>query len=251
MHSFECALEIVPDGGVDFVLRRATHFPPGETAAGRGAGAPKLPVNPFLDPDPALVVEALGDTHVALLNKFSVLREHLLVVTRRFVVQRAPLDLADFAALSQVMAGAEVLAFFNGGSEAGASQGHKHLQVVTLPLSPRRAVPMAALFEPGGARPPFAHAWLPLAPEDLALPDTLLSKYRAAMAAGRVGDGPYNMVLTREGMLVVPRERDKFEDISINALAFAGSLFVRDRAHEETIVRAGPMRVLQQVAAAR
>jgi ATP adenylyltransferase len=249
MHSFECELEVVSDGGVDFVLRRATHFPKGETAAGRGPEAAKLPSNPFLSPEPALVVEALGDTHVALLNKFSVLREHLLVVTRTFVDQRTPLDLADFEALARVMDGAEVLAFYNGGREAGASQGHKHLQVVTLPLSPRRAVPMASLLEPGGPRPPFPHAFLPLAPGELARPVAMLAKYQAAMQEARVGERAYNMVLVREGLLVVPRVRDKFADVSINALAFAGSLFVRDAAHRDRLVEAGLMNALQGVTA--
>lgn len=247
MHSFECELEIVEDGGVDFVLRRATHFPKGETSAGRTEAAPKLPANPFLSPEPALVVEPLGDTHLAMLNKFSVLREHLLVVTRTFVDQRAPLDLADFTALSQVMDGVDVLAFFNGGREAGASQGHKHLQLVTLPLSPRRAVPMTALLEPGGARAPFTHAFVTLAPEDLARPEILLAKFQAASREARVGAGAYNMVLMREGVLVVPRRRDRVADVSINALAFAGSLFVRDAAHRDRLLATGLMQALVAV----
>src|SRR6059058_2157552 len=78
MHSFECALEFVQDAGVEFVMRVATKFPRGETAKGRGAGAPKLPDDPFADPKRALIVREINGTHRALLNKFSVLREHLL-----------------------------------------------------------------------------------------------------------------------------------------------------------------------------
>src|ERR1043165_8532479 len=88
MHSFECALEFVQDAGVEFVLRVATKFPQGENAAGRTAAAPELPRDPFDDPDPALIVRDLTPTHRALLNKFSVLREHLLVVTRTHEDQR-------------------------------------------------------------------------------------------------------------------------------------------------------------------
>src|SRR6478735_679388 len=84
MHSFECALEFVQDAGMEFVIRVATKFPPGETAKGRGGEAPKLPANPFLHPEPALVVCEIHGTHRALLNKFSVLREHLLIVTKEF-----------------------------------------------------------------------------------------------------------------------------------------------------------------------
>lgn len=248
MHSFECALEYVEDAGVEFVLRVATKFPPGETAAGRTGDAPRLPRNPFASPEPALLVAELTPTHRALLNKFSVLREHLLLVTRTFVDQRTPLDEADFAALSACMAGADVLAFYNGGPEAGASQAHKHLQLVTLPLAPNETVPMGPLLRPQGPRPPFAHVLQPLAGRDIDDPRSLLARYRAAIEA--IGAmRPYNLVLARDWMLVVPRSRERFEGVSINALAFAGSLFVRDAAHEEALVRAGPMAVLQAVTA--
>src|SRR5688500_18616535 len=158
MHSFECALEYVQDHGVEFVLRVATRLPQGETAAGRGADLAPLPRNPFLAPDPQLVVrERLTATHRAMLNKFSVLREHLLVVTRKFREQRELLDEGDFEALAACMADAEVLAFYNGGPEAGASQPHKHLQVVTLPLSPRHLVPMDVLLRTNTPSLPFRH----------------------------------------------------------------------------------------------
>jgi ATP adenylyltransferase len=37
--------------------------------------------NPFLNPNPALVVKEL-DQHLVLLNKFSVIPEHILLVTK-------------------------------------------------------------------------------------------------------------------------------------------------------------------------
>jgi ATP adenylyltransferase len=49
-------------------------------------------------------------------------------------------------------------------------------------------------------------------------------------------------------MLVVPRSRDKFEGISINSLAYAGSFFVRDAAHANILAAAHPMSVLASVA---
>ena len=38
-----------------------------------------------------------------MLNKFPVIDRHLLVVTRQFEDQRAPLDEADFAALATIV----------------------------------------------------------------------------------------------------------------------------------------------------
>jgi ATP adenylyltransferase len=246
MHSFDCALEYVEDAGVEFVLRIATRFPPGENAAGRTGAAPRLPANPFASPEPALLVGDLTPTHIALLNKFSVLREHLLVVTRQFVDQRTLLDERDFEALAICMREAEVLAFYNGGTEAGASQSHKHLQVVTLPLSPRHSIPMDSLFQRGKDRLPFRHAFARLAAGQSARPGEMLATYRELhRAAGLEAPQPYNLLVTHEWMLVVPRSRDRFEGISINSLAFAGSFFVRDAAHARTIAAAGPMSVLR------
>src|SRR4029450_1513023 len=113
MHSFECALEFVEDAGVEFVLRIATNFPEGETAAGPSAAAPTPAATPSAAPEPPLVVRDLTATHRALLNKFSVLREHLLIVTREYEDQRSLLDERDFEALAICMRDAEVLAFYN------------------------------------------------------------------------------------------------------------------------------------------
>jgi ATP adenylyltransferase len=66
--------------------------------------------------------------------------------------------------------------------------------------------------------------------------------------AGLTAPKPYNLLVTHEWMLVVPRSRDRFEDISINSLAFAGSFFVRDARHAHAIAAAGPMQVLKGVA---
>ncbi len=249
MHSFECALEFVEDGGVEFVVRVAMKFPPGETAAGRSKDAPPLPANPFASPEPALLVRDLTPTHRAVLNKFSVLREHLLVVTRDFQDQRSLLDARDFEALAVCMEEAEVLAFYNGGTEAGASQAHKHVQVVTLPLSPRRSIPMDALLLRPAVELPFRHAFARLARGETARPAEVLARYlELYRRAGLRDSQPYNLLLTHEWMLVVPRSRDRSEGISINALAFAGSFFVRDARHAHAIARARPMSVLKSVA---
>lgn len=249
MHSFDCALEYVPDEAVEFVLRIATKFPRGEDAKGRTGAAPKLASNPFANPEPALFVRDLTPAHRALLNKFSVLREHLLLVTREFEDQRSLLTERDFEALAAAMKDAEVLAFYNGGAEAGASQRHKHLQVVTLPLSPRHSVPMDTLLASDKDRLPFRHAFARLAPGQATNPPRMLATYTQLHREARVEvPQPYNLLVTHEWMLVVPRSRDKFEDISINSLAFAGSFFVRDAAHAHKIVAARPMNVLKSVA---
>ena len=165
------------------------------------------------------------------------------------------------------------LAFYNGGRDAGASEPHKHLQLVPLPLGagPWDA-PVEALFDSWAAagavsrllRLPFRHAFALLEPalfEDRALAaDRLQELYEAAMETiEAIGEGaandepphaaPYNLLVTRRWMLAVRRSKEKFGSISVNALGFAGSLFVRDEEEMRRLRAAGPMNVLKEVAA--
>ncbi|RIK96012.1 MAG: phosphorylase [Proteobacteria bacterium] len=147
--------ERIEDEGVSFVLHRVSGRDPKRLAAAAGAKG----VNPFLPPDPALVVAELSPTHLAVLNKFPVLDDHLLLVTRAYVDQEVLLDAADCAALALGLAEIDGLAFYNGGRMAGASQPHKHMQLVRPPLQggrrPPRSEPEASEVQlQGGRRPP-------------------------------------------------------------------------------------------------
>ena len=227
--------------------------------------------NPFLPPDPALTIGEISPTHVGVLNKYPVVEHHLLVVTKRFIPQEEALDHDDFAAVATCLGEIDGLAFYNAGREAGASQPHKHLQLVPLGPGPW-AAPMEALFDSWAAagpvlrllRLPFRHAFAfldpPLFDDRGRAADRMRELYDAAIEAiGVVEEGaandepkrtaPYNLLVTRRWMLAVPRSRERFDSISVNALGFAGSLFVRDAAEMQRLREAGPMRVLKEVAA--
>ncbi|WP_043357675.1 ATP adenylyltransferase family protein [Cupriavidus basilensis] len=278
LRPIETFQEGIDDGGVRFLVRQVSslarkdrdrdegHARQHDNAVpGNQAGA-----DPFLPYDPDLFVADISETHLALLNKFNVLDHHLLIVTRRFESQDALLNLADFEALLACMAEFDGLGFYNGGAAAGASQRHKHLQLVPLPLaSEGPALPIAPLLAaarmdgadgtvPGLA---FSHAFAPLALSSARGPDlarTALARYRALLEAVGVRtihvDGapqplaPYNLLVTPLGMLLVPRSAESVEGISVNTLGFAGSFFVRNEAQMRTIERLGPMAMLRQAA---
>jgi ATP adenylyltransferase len=235
LQRIETDARTIEDGGVEFVVRRALNRKPRDSAAKKDRG------DPFASPEPDLFVADLSPTHFALLNKYNVLDHALLVVTREAIDQDAPLDLADFEALAACTAGAPVLGFYNGGAAAGASQRHKHLQVVRLPLSPKGDLPIEKRVE----HLPFRSAFARLAPNPSAR--ELHDRYVALAREARCANGPYNLLVAREWMLVVPRSRASFGGIAVNSLAFAGALFVRDDAELETLRRIGPMAVLQGV----
>jgi ATP adenylyltransferase len=191
-------------------------------------------------------------------------------VTRRFEHQETLLTAGDFTALAACMGEREVVAFYNGGAAAGASQSHKHLQLVPLPLmSGLPAVPIEPLLdavrgERGVCAVPgfgFSNAFTWLDPATMlgeAAGASLGERYRALLDAAGLRSlpcgeeerqsAPYNLLVTRRWMLLVPRSRECFGTMSINALGYAGSLFVKDDEQFETLRRAGPLAVLGEVA---
>lgn len=218
--------------------------------------------NPFLPYDERLFVADVSDTHVCLLNKFNVLDHHLLLVTRAFEAQDERLTTADFEALLGCLVEGEALGFYNSGPVASASQPHKHLQVVPLPLAGALEGPPAgggAAREVGGTplepwlevpdgvgaapRLPFVHALAATPEEPAAARARYLELLRAADAEAR----PYNLVVTPRWMLLVPRSRAAWQGIEVNALGFVGALLVRDREKVEVLRRVGPLRLLREV----
>ena len=49
-------------------------------------------------------------------------------------------------------------------------------------------------------------------------------------------------------MMIVPRRQEKYADISVNSLGFAGSLLVKNKEELTQLKALGPMQLLSQVA---
>lgn len=226
--------------------------------------------NPFLPYEENLFVADISNTHLFLLNKFNVVDHHLLIVTRSFEEQETWLTLQDFEAMWVGLAEFEGLAFYNGGAAAGASQRHKHLQLVPLPLVPDGlhlpidpAIADTRFRGTIGTVPsfPFVHAIAKLDPTWVRSPSAAAQEtrelYRALLDAvglphdesnGNRQTGAYNFLATRQWMLIVPRSQESFESMSINSLGFAGALLVRNAEQMEQLKACSPLKVLQNVA---
>jgi ATP adenylyltransferase len=155
---------------------------------------------------------------------------------------------------------------------AGASQPHKHLQLVPLPFDPAGpALPIAPAIDAAALSRdaqrldalPFPHAIAALAASADAGPQVaaaeafaqylrLLPAIGVALpaAGGRIAE-PYNLLVTRQWMLAVPRVRECFHSISCNSLAFAGALLVDDDEQLGLLRRLGPTAVLRHVTEAK
>jgi ATP adenylyltransferase len=271
LRSIETDYHTLKQDGSRFVIRVARNLE--RKAADKRTRREKpssAPFNPFLPPEPELTVADITPTHLSVLNKFNVVENHLLIVTRLFQHQERLLTLEDFEALWRCMAEYPSLGFYNGGEAAGASQQHKHLQLVPLPLYPGQdATPFDPLFacapRDAGIQClnwlPFVHRWCPLpmgfanslssaAEQTLSLYRRMLRSVGVSAVKGEDGDyqsGPYNLLLTGDWMLLVPRSREYAHGISVNALGYVGSLFVKTLSELETLERVGPMNLLKAV----
>ncbi|MEO1401531.1 MAG: phosphorylase [Cyanobacteria bacterium J06635_1] len=227
--------------------------------------------NPFLPYEEDLYVTDISETHLCLLNKFNVVDHHLLIITRAFEDQETWLTLADFEALWKCMAELDGFFFYNAGTVAGASQRHKHLQMVPLPMiEGLPSVPMdiairSAEFQGGiaqAAQLPFEHAIAPLTPSEdsqslLTTYQTLLKSLNIHAQASKVNPwqgeqtAAYNLLGTRNWMMVVPRSQESYQSISVNSLGFAGSLLVKNAEKLSQLKEIGPMRLLEKVGKGR
>ncbi|NJD55001.1 MAG: phosphorylase [Nitrospirae bacterium] len=260
--------EYVDDNGLRFVVRILSSLV--RKDEDRLQRAQEKRGNPFLPHEKDLFVADLGPTHIALLNKFNVMERHLLIVTREFEDQENLLTPADFSALWICMAEYDAVGFYNGGEAAGASQAHKHLQIVPLPLAEQGPpVPIQPLvdeimdagritrlrsfrFRHCFARLELDNSGFPLHPGEqcYALYRTMLSEL--GMSVPRAEEmvrqsGPYCLVVTRQWMLLAPRSREFYGEVSVNSLGFAGCLLVRKPEHLELVKKTGPLELLRSV----
>jgi len=267
----------VRDRGIDFLVRTVSslvHKAEARDERGTQSHNATKTTNPFIPYEREMFVADLSATHLCLLNKFNVIDHHLLIVTREFQEQEILLNLEDFESLWTCMAEFEGLAFYNGGEEAGASQRHKHLQMVPLPLADRGPkLPIEPMIRAAefvgrlGVVPalPFVHSIARLESGIINDPRCAAAEthrlYRLMLenvglntndeASNAIQSGPYNLLVTREWMLVMPRRLEFFKSISVNALGFAGAMLVKGDEQMSAMRECGPMRVLEHTGVAR
>ncbi|GJH11862.1 phosphorylase [Caballeronia novacaledonica] len=261
LRSFDTVQSVIEDGGVPFLVRQAANLARKEEASKLAAKATADAASAWRDPfspcEEALRVGDIGERHFLLLNKFNVLAHHLLIVTTDFEPQESLIGEDDFAALFACLERFDGLGFYNGGTIAGSSQPHKHLQIVPLPLD-GHALPIEPFIDAARTsdifRAPqlaFAHAAAWLDNDDPATAHAIYLQLLDAIGVQPLDvagvahqSAPYNLLVTRRWMLAVPRGVSHVEGVAVNALGFAGSLFVRDAAQRDVVETLGPMKLL-------
>lgn len=222
--------------------------------------------NPFEDPEPELtVLNNVDDDYRLVLNKFPIVAEHSLLVTKEFQDQKSPLSPKELYMSYQLLdnlddedEGKRNMLIYNSGPSSGSSQDHKHLQL--LPLPPNFVTLQDKLcsgkdhFLPNfkteplqSDKVPFAHFVVPLpeSPEEvnedlLAMVYISLLQRTLSFFQDWTNENPglqerkgYNVLLTKKWMCLVPRSNAKAEslDIGFNSTGYAGLVLIKN---EET-----------------
>jgi len=229
--------------------------------------------SPFMCPEPDLLVSSALPHHNVILNKFPVISPHLLLCTKQYHDQREHLTEDDCAALEAVAAAAYgagdgPLCFYNCGENSGASQGHKHVQLVPR-ASNKAGTPyfLDALITRASAserssghleRFDFEHRFVML---DRSRSGQLYAEYKRLLTALHLDSKDsqhlsYNLLCTKDWLFIVPRRQECWSEVlptdppctfktSVNSLGFAGSILVRDEAAFNYLRSVGPLPVLR------
>lgn len=225
-----------------------------------------IPFNPFLPYDRDLFIENIRDNHVAILNKFNVFDHHLLIVTREFQEQESALNLDDFLALWTVLLEINGLGFYNSGKLSGASQPHKHLQLVPYPLAKEiETIPINDLVLSYKNSQeivtlkelPYLHSIEFF--EDIKnksceeLGQITVEKYHKLLDRLNIkieNNKPsqnYNLLITKDWMMIIPRTQEKYQSLSINSLGFAGAFLVKNEELLNLIKESNLLKILAKV----
>ncbi|MFM2081288.1 MAG: hypothetical protein RLZZ219_1970 [Cyanobacteriota bacterium] len=216
--------------------------------------------NPFLPWEPELEVQPIGGSHLLLLNKYPVQLGHLLLITQQWHPQAGWLSRDDWSALAAVETDTPGLWFFNSCAAAGASQPHRHLQL--LPRADGQAsCPLAGSLRASLDGQPQPWRWpyrlsrrqaTGSADAAAELEELYLRHARELGLGSPAGQPvplkPYNLLFDGDWFLTVRRVREHWAGFSINALGFAGCLLITEASDLAWLERHGPLALLEAVA---
>ncbi|KAM0498580.1 hypothetical protein ACHAP8_006203 [Fusarium lateritium] len=288
LHYFPTQVAVLNVDSIPFQLRFSPSLANKPKPPPKDISKPQKPFDPFENPLPALKVSDLGPSHYCVLNKFAVVPEHFILATKDFKPQTHVLEESDLeATLACIEAyeaarrteaeqghrdgalggGDGLYAFFNCGDHSGASQPHRHIQL--LPIARMKDgfeidTPWAVLADQLKVKvAPFATF-----AEDINLNMTgtelhaiYLRLYRKACKAvtsytkdttheGEApADGPtlisYNMAMTKSTLVICPRlaegvklqsqDGDILGTVAFNGTLLAGTALVKNELEWEVL----------------
>ncbi|KAI9685144.1 MAG: hypothetical protein M1822_004731 [Bathelium mastoideum] len=208
--------------------------------------------------NPKELIDTVLGTHLLVVNKFSVFRPQLLLLTANsYRRQDEQLHQDDFRVVHHVLASLKrpLYAIYNCTSISGASKRHKHLHILPRP---EYLFPDDRQFDPKNI--PFKYFLRYLDDGLIDSPDgsQVLSRiYEDLLAAAKqaldlyhedVQDScPHNVVLTKDWLIVISRRSSTFKGAITNAAGMVGSVWLKDESQLDNWQDIGPKNILSHL----
>jgi ATP adenylyltransferase len=229
--------------------------------------------NPFIPPfEKGLFVVDL-ENHRVLVNKFAIIKYHVLVTTKLMEDQHSLMSEQDFTSSYVVLKALRGFCFYNGGTESGSSQPHRHVQVcpitneMPLDIYNQIEAEMAAV-KPEATLGYKVHnvsvfskyrhyvVSLPIYdPDTSELSAEEFSKvyYQRYMKLLEMLDNKelrysYNLLWTERWMLMVLRSKEYlFDKYSVNSLGILGSFLVKSTQDKDELAKRTPSEIYDDI----
>jgi ATP adenylyltransferase len=212
---------------------------------------------------PDQVIDIINNTHILALNAYPVFRpQYLLLALDSYRSQDEPMDLQDFEASWMFLHSTPDPHFvmYNCTKEAGCSRYHKHMQILKKPELASIDNSNAFRFFPDEKSSehavPYVYFLRQLEHIRKDAP-ALFNEYSELLRQCRKVHGlrendteslcPHNVLLVKEWLIVIPRQRGSFEDVSANAAGMMGMPTVPDKSSFQAWMDKGPTHILKQL----
>ena len=217
--------------------------------------------NPFIPWDTRLQIQPVFRNHTLILNKYPVQLGHMLLITNDWKPQNGWLNEDDFDAILNVDSDTTGLWFFNSSKEAGASQPHRHFQLLprheTEKVCPRYEWFCSLLNNRNRKKSLISHCIsIKYRNKDkVSSSNDLFDSYKFMAEEMNLGIidinckplKPYNLIITSEWIALITRKTDKSNGFSINALGFAGYFLGTSKSNVDYLIKYGPENILKDV----
>ena len=213
-------------------------------------------INPFRPWDNILEIDSIGKYHQLILNKYPVQLGHILLITNEWKEQNGWIDNKDWEAIKEVNEDTTGLWFFNSGPLAGASQPHRHIQLLRRDPSeltcPREKWILD--FDNVNYKNQRFYKNIILKKFSKTLNKENIHEiykdlsYKLGLGGPEIDKKPrypYNLIFTSHWMALIKRKTDNLYGISVNALGFAGYILVTEKSNIDYLRKFGPEKLLE------
>ena len=212
--------------------------------------------NPFCPWEKILEIDKIGNSHQLILNKYPVQKGHILLITNNWKPQNGWLDIDDWEAIQKVNKDTSGLWFFNSSPNAGASQPHRHIQLLRRSKD-EISCPREKWFLEMKYNQDI---------ENKLKKNIIVYKFNflenssfiygmylelcknlglGSPSSDKKPRNPYNLLITNKWIAIIKRSKDHIHGFSVNGLGFAGYLVVTEKSDVNYLKKFGPEKLLE------